>query len=190
MCILNLTWMAEQHKRMDPAAFGKANYQRNSLWGALVLLIGSASCNPNVDRTAALEQQVATLQAKVEQAYKPGLGEFMSVIQVHHEKLWFAGTHANWKLADFEVHEIMESLDDIKVYAKDRKETVMIGLLDPALDSVRVSISKEDTARFRSAYLALTNSCNSCHRATEHGFNVIKLPSGSPFGDQEFTPVK
>ena len=114
----------------------------------------------------------------------------MSVIQVHHEKLWFAGTHANWKLADFEVHEIMESLDDIKVYAKDRKETAMIGLLDPALDSVRVSISKEDTARFRSAYLALTNSCNSCHRATEHGFNVITVPSRSPFGDQEFTPVK
>ena len=37
----------------------------------------------------------------------------MSGIQVHHEKLWFAGTAKNWRLADFEIHEIMEAVDDI-----------------------------------------------------------------------------
>ena len=35
----------------------------------------------------------------------PGFEEFMSNIQAHHAKLWFAGQNHNWKLADFEIHE-------------------------------------------------------------------------------------
>ena len=49
-------------------------------------------------------------------AYTPGLGEFMSGIQVHHEKLWFAGKAGNWQLADFETGEIRETIDDIQKY--------------------------------------------------------------------------
>lgn len=148
------------------------------------------SCGGNDQRITELNGRVDSLRTVVAHAYRPGLGELMSGVQVHHVKLWFAGTHANWKLADFEVHEIMESLDDIRTYASDRKETALIGMLDPALDSVNVAISKEDTARFRSAYRMLTRSCNSCHQDTEHGFNVITVPTSPPFSDQEFTPVK
>ena len=46
-------------------------------------------------------------------AYKPGFGEIMNSVQINHSKLWFAGTNKNWKLAEFEVHEIMELLDDV-----------------------------------------------------------------------------
>lgn len=148
-----------------------------------------ASCGTGEQRTRALEQRVDSLQAKVDHAYRPGLGEFMSGIQVHHVKLWSAGTHANWKLADFEIHEIMESIDDIKTYASDRKETQLIGMLAPALDSVNTAIAKQDTALFHSSYLFLTRTCNSCHQATDHGFNVITVPTVPPFSDQEFAPV-
>ncbi len=158
----------------------------------LCILIGSAliSCGGNDQRVTELKARVDRLQTAMAHAYRPGLGEFMSGIQVHHVKLWFAGTNANWKLADFEVHEIMEALEDIKTFASDRKETALIGMLDPALDSVRVAISKEDTARFRSGYRLLTQSCNSCHQDTDHGFNVITVPTTVPFSDQEFVPVK
>ncbi len=158
----------------------------------LLVLIGSAllSCGANDQRVAELNARVDSLQAAMARTYRPGLGEFMSGIQVQHAKLWFAGTKANWKLADFEVHEIMEALDDIKTYASDRKETALVGMLDPALDSIRVAISKEDTARFRSAYQLLTQSCNNCHQDTDHGFNVITIPTTVPFSDQEFVPMK
>ena len=149
---------------------------------------GLESCGSSDQRTRELEQRVDSLQTQIDHSYKPGLGEFMSGIQVHHVKLWFAGSHANWKLADFEVHEIMESIDDIKTYASDRKETKLIGMLDPALDSVNAAIAKQDTALFRSSYLLLTQTCNSCHQATDHGFNVITVPTSPPFSDQEFSP--
>lgn len=168
------------------AAMTNKNFM--AIAGVLVLG-GLASCGGDQQRTTALEQRVDSLQAQIAHAYKPGLGEFMSGIQVHHVKLWSAGSNANWKLADFEVHEIMESLDDIKAHAGDRKETASLGMLDPALDSVNAAIVKQDTALFRSSYLLLTRTCNSCHQATDHGFNVIKLPTAPPFSDQEFAPV-
>ena len=65
--------------------------------------------------------------------YKPGLGEFMSGIQVHHAKLWFAGTAANWKLADFEVGEIKETLDDVEKYCTDRPELASLPMIHPPL---------------------------------------------------------
>src|SRR6516225_10026431 len=74
------------------------------------------SCNSHNQDTEALEAKIDRLQHQLDSAYKPGLGEFMLGIQVHHAKLWFAGTSQNWKLADFELGEINETLDDIRSY--------------------------------------------------------------------------
>jgi len=46
----------------------------------------------------------------------------MSGVQAHHSKLWSAGQNQNWKLADFEIHEIMEAIDNIQKYQSERKE--------------------------------------------------------------------
>ena len=78
------------------------------------------ACNQQVNKTQNLQSQIDSLQSKLNDSYKPGFGEFMSSIQVHHEKLWFAGINQNWKLADFEINEIKESLDDISQYCTDR----------------------------------------------------------------------
>src|SRR5258706_14298966 len=47
------------------------------------------------------------------EAYVPGLGEMMSLQQMRHVKLWFAGQAENWELADYEVDELGEGFDDI-----------------------------------------------------------------------------
>jgi hypothetical protein len=47
----------------------------------------------------------------------------MSSIQVHHNKLWFAGESQNWKLANFESHEIQEAIQDIEKYQTEREES-------------------------------------------------------------------
>ncbi|HVX51453.1 MAG TPA: hypothetical protein VHB48_14915, partial [Chitinophagaceae bacterium] len=43
--------------------------------------------------------KIDSLQKQLDSAYKPGLGEFMGGIQMHHAKLYFAGQSGNWKLA-------------------------------------------------------------------------------------------
>jgi hypothetical protein len=147
-----------------------------------------AACGRGDDNTARLQQQVDSLQKQLNNTYKPGLGEFMMGIQQHHAKLWFAGTNKNWELADFEVHEIGETLDDIKQYCNDRPEVKSIGIIDPAINSINVAIKQKDAELFKKGFIELTNDCNTCHKDNQHGFNVIIIPKGVPVENQKFKP--
>lgn len=144
------------------------------------------SCSNQSHQLQLLQQHTDSLQQQLNNTYKPGFGEFMSSIQVHHNKLWFAGINNNWKLADFEVHEIMETLDDIKNYQPGRKESRELSMLLPALDTVNNAIQQKNWGQFKSAYLLLTNTCNQCHKANDFEYNVIKIPDNPPFSNQDF----
>jgi hypothetical protein len=98
-----------------------------------LLLVSCGQAGP--DNTA-LQVQVDSLQRRLSNSYTPGLGEFMSGIQVHHEKLWFAGNAQNWKLANFEIGEIREALDDIQRFCTDRPEIASIPMILPPMDSI------------------------------------------------------
>ena len=149
-------------------------------------LLTVLACKQPANDSKQLQQRIDSLEKKLEAAYRPGLGEFMSGIQVHHAKLWFAGLHENWPLADFEVHEIMESLDDINSYCSDRSEIKQLPMINGPLDSVNKAINVKDLSRFKTAFTLLTNTCNNCHKTTDHGFNVIKIPDSPPLSNQDF----
>ena len=138
----------------------------------IVLALTAASCSPG---------------------YRPGLGELMSFTQMRHAKLWFAGEARNWKLADYELDELQEGLDDVVLYHAEHKDSPLsLTLLVPKIMSqpmkdVREAIRAHDPAAFTAAFDALTVGCNSCHQATNFGFNVVQRPSGpSWFADQAF----
>lgn len=109
---------------------------------AIVLML--SACNQSGKNEKVLQNQIDSLQSKSDKTYRPGFGEFMSSVQVHHNKLWFAGINQNWKLADFEVNEIQESLNGIKQYCTDRSETQYLPMIDPALDNIRKTIQQQD----------------------------------------------
>ena len=152
------------------------------------LLVISAifGCSAQTGQANVLQNRIDSLESELAHSYKPGFGDFMGSIQVHHNKLWFAGQNQNWKLADFEVHELMEAIDDIQKYQTERKESKMIGMILPALDSVNTAIQQKNFALFRSNYILLNNTCNNCHRAADFEFNVIKVPDTPPFSNQDF----
>jgi len=154
---------------------------------------GIVACTQAPDNTQNLERRIDSLEKKLNNSYKPGLGEFMSCIQVHHAKLWFAGKEGNWKLADFEINEIKEAVDDIQKYEQDRTETQQIPMLLPAIETVNNAIKERDETKFRSSFSLLTTTCNNCHHNTAHEFNVITIPETPPFSNQIFkneTPSK
>jgi hypothetical protein len=152
----------------------------------IILTFGFFSCNQRAGNTQVLQNRIDSLEKKLAATYKPGFGEFMSGIQAHHSKLWFAGQNENWKLADFEVHEIMEAIEDIQKFQTERKESQLTGMISPALDSINNAIKQKNPALFKSSYILLTNTCNNCHRASEFDFNVVKIPDNQPFSNQDF----
>jgi hypothetical protein len=137
-----------------------------------------------------LRATIDSLQKQLADTYKPGLGEFMLGIQLHHAKLWWAGQNQNWPLADFEVNEIKESLEEIQKYCSDRPEVKAIGMIGPVIDSLNHSIQQKDDQSFKRSFVLLTNTCNNCHKATDHGFNVVTIPAALPVTNQEFKPSK
>jgi hypothetical protein len=155
-----------------------------------LLAFSILSCNQRVNNSEVADARIDSLETKISDIYKPGFGEFMSGIQAHHSKLWFAGQNQNWKLADFEIHEILESITDIQKYQAERKESMLIQMIIPALDSVTIAIQQKNAALFIISYTSLTNTCNKCHQATDFEFNIVKIPDNQTFSNQNFKPVQ
>ena len=154
----------------------------------IFFLLVTAACINKTDNQ--LQARIDSLEKKISEAYKPGFGELMSGIQLHHAKLWFAGKNQNWPLAGFEVHEMQEAFETIEKYCAEREETRAIEMMNPAIDSIKKSIEQQQADLFEKSYIYLTTACNNCHKATKHEFNNVIIPSVSPISNQNFQPVQ
>ena len=158
---------------------------RNSSLILIVFLLLYA-CSDSSQQISGLQKQVYELQKKVDESYKPGLGEFMSNIQIHHAKLWFAGINKNWNLAQFEIDEIKETFDDIKKFESEREEVKVLPIINPAIDSIKSAINNKSLSSFKTDFINLTNTCNACHKEVHYEFNKVKIPDSPPFSNQVF----
>jgi hypothetical protein len=59
-------------------------------------------------------------------------------------------------------------------------------MIDQPIDSIKKAIEGQDQERFKKSYNLLTQTCNNCHKETNHEFNVIITPLNPPFTNQEF----
>jgi len=84
------------------------------------------------------------------------------------------------------VNEINQALQGIRDYCSDRPEVKSLPMINPAIDSINISIQQQNTTSFKTNFILLTTTCNNCHKATKHEFNVIRLPETPPFSNQEF----
>jgi hypothetical protein len=153
---------------------------------SIAFIVGLCACNQSATTNKILQNRIDSLEQKLSNNYTPGFGEFMSGIQVHHAKLWFAGQNQNWELASFEINEIEEALSGIEKYCIDRPETKAITMIYQPLDSLIKAIQNKNQVSFNTNYMVLTNTCNRCHKATNHEFNVITSPGTPPFSNQDF----
>ena len=126
--------------------------------------------------------------------YVPGLEQFMNVILIEHNKLWFAGKERNWPLAAYELDEIKEVMSDVQDHVPTFKNLPLADMLDAVITKEIVALEKaidaKDFKAFTSGYDKLTEACNACHQGTENGFIVIKRPTLPAFTNQDYRPRK
>lgn len=124
--------------------------------------------------------------------YVPGLGEIMSLTQMRHLKLWFAGRDQNWELASYETDELEEGFADVVRFHPTHKSAPQpLTLLVPEftegpIAALRSAIEQRDLAAFETGFDALTGGCNGCHRAADFAFNVVVRPTSNPYSNQRF----
>jgi len=148
------------------------------------------ACNQRSGEIKKILAKIDSLQKQLDESYKPGFGEFMSGIQIRHAKLWFAGQNKNWSLAEFEMHEIQEALDGIQKFCSERPEVKHMGMMSPAIDTVNKAIQQRNPELFKSGFHLFTSTCNNCHKATNHAFNVVTVPINLPVVNQDFKSGK
>ncbi len=128
-------------------------------------------------------------------SYAPGLGEIMTLTQMRHVKLWFAGTAGNWALAEYEFEEMHEGLEDAATFHPTHKDATLPipelieKITNDPLDELEQAIRARSDADFTRAFDAVTESCNACHRATKFDFNVVTRPAANPYTNQVFAPA-
>jgi hypothetical protein len=149
--------------------------------------------------TAAQGQQMqmhmhdAGEHAAAKEGYSPGLGEIMSLQQMRHSKLWFAGNARNWDLAGYEFDELKEEFEDVaKLFPTVNDVSVgpvISGINDKELSDLGKAMEARDFGKFSSSFDRLTAACNACHQTTRHPFVVIQRPTTLSYSNQSFAPT-
>ena len=127
-------------------------------------------------------------QAQTKEVYSPGLGEIMTLQQMRHLKLWFAGRAGNWPLAAYELDELREGFEDVTKYHPTHDDAPTGTMADAVVakevaELARISEGKDRT-QFAASFDRLTVSCNACHQAAKHAFIAIQRPMSNPYSNQ------
>jgi hypothetical protein len=152
---------------------------------AVLLLATGVAAGCQQDDTATMRRV-----DEMEQRYRPGLHSLMQQVQVRHAQLWFAGEAGNTELAEYQVHELEELIEDIAELHPEydgRPVAQLLGqMLTPALEDVELAVRGGQD--FAAAFDRLTQQCNDCHVATDRRAIVIQRPRTPPLDNLRYAP--
>lgn len=118
------------------------------------------------------------------------LVEVMTMAQLEHLKLWYAGKAKNWDLAAYELRQLTNSLAEAAIYYPAIPVSNVTTLREPLL-SIADAIAAADDRKFAASMRVLTNGCNACHSSMGRGYIAIAVPTGGqPPANQIFQPLE
>jgi hypothetical protein len=143
----------------------------------------------------ALAAPAADAQNAVVPAYRPGLGDLMTMtVQPRHLKVGIAGEDHNWPYVQYEVHELEEAFERVVKLVPTWRDHDIAALVESSvkqpLQDLADAAKVKSPPLFYDAYTQLTAACNACHQSANVGMIVIQAPKGSPFANQDFRPQK
>jgi hypothetical protein len=148
---------------------------------AAILAIGLATSRS----IAAGPEAVPSPQAT---EYLPSISDLMiATIQPRHERLWRAAQDGNWEFAAYELgnlHGAFGRLGHAHPTEHDISFPDMISsVTEQPFKELDSAIRSKDSPAFDKAYADLTDACNSCHQALNHGVVEIRIPTRTSASD-------
>jgi hypothetical protein len=120
--------------------------------------------------------------------YLASISDLMiATIQPRHERLWRAGQDGNWEFAAYELgnlHGAFGRIGQAHPTTQNISFPEMIAsVTEQPFKELKSAIQSKDAAAFTKAYADLTDACNSCHQALNHGAVEIVVPSRTSASD-------
>jgi hypothetical protein len=150
---------------------------------AAILAIGLATSSSIVAGPEAAPAPQAT-------GYLPSISDLMiATIQPRHERLWRAGQDGNWAFAAYELGNLHGAFDRLghahPVTQNVSFPEMITSVIEQPFKQLKSAIQSKDAAAFTKAYADLTDACNSCHQALNHGVVEIVVPSRTSASDMK-----
>jgi hypothetical protein len=120
--------------------------------------------------------------------YLPSISDMMiATIQPRHERIWRAEQDGNWEFAAYELgnlHGAFNRLGHAHPTEHDISFPDMIAsVTEQPFKELNSAIQAKDATAFTKAYADLTDACNSCHQAFNHGVVDIRVPNRTSTSD-------
>jgi hypothetical protein len=146
-----------------------------ALAGAASVVIGLATSRSAVAGPEAAPSPRATV-------YLPSISDLMiATIQPRHERLWRAEQDGNWEFAAYELGNLHGAFDRLGLAHPVEHDIafpdMIASVTEQPFKELKGAIQSKDAGAFAKAYADLTDACNSCHQALNHGVVTIRVPS-------------
>ncbi len=122
---------------------------------------------------------------------QPGLGTVMIEYGNRMGNMYYAAKANNWGMAAYQLKEAVE-IQEVGETTRPKRARLLKAFEKNSLKPLARDIVNQDFRTFQNDFDDMVNSCNTCHKATGHGFIAYELP-GQPLvpakmgTDQTFT---
>lgn len=123
--------------------------------------------------------------------YLPSISDMMiGTIQPRHERIWRAGQAGDWDFAAYEVGNLRGAFARLGRAHPMEQNTPFPDMIEAVtkqpFEDLKGAIDRRDDTDFGKAYDELSDACNSCHQALNHGTIMIGRPAGASQSDLIF----
>jgi len=111
----------------------------------------------------------------------------IATIQPRHERLRRAAQDRNWEFAAYELGNLHGAFDRLGHAHPIEHGISFPGMIasvtEEPFKELNSAIQSKDGTAFTKAYASLTDACNSCHQALNHGVVDIRVPNRTSASD-------
>jgi hypothetical protein len=163
-------------RRRHPALVAAA-----ALAGTAIVVIGLATSRSVAAGPEAAPSPQAT-------GYVPSISDLMiATIQPRHQRIWQSEQDGNWEFAAYELGNLHGAFDRLGIAHATEHDIsfpdMIASVTDPPFKELKSAIELKDANAFAKAYAGLTDACNSCHQALNHGVVEIRVPNRTSASD-------
>jgi hypothetical protein len=120
--------------------------------------------------------------------YVPSISDLMiATIQPRHERLWQSEQDGNWEFAAYELGNLHGAFGRLGIAHPTEHDIsfpdMIASVTEQPFKELKSAIQSKDVNAFAKAYASLTDACNSCHQALNHGVVEIRVPSRTSASD-------
>jgi len=146
-----------------------------AMGAAAILAIGLAASRSFAAGPEAAPSPQAT-------GYLPSISDLMiATIQPRHERLWRAGRDGSWEFAAYELGNLQGAFNRLgQAHPTEHNISLpdmIASVTEQPFNELRTAIHSNDGVAFAKGYADLTDGCNSCHQALNHGVVEIRVPN-------------